>query len=189
MVAALCAVAAATALYTSDALMSSFAIGFGIRLIYGLGMGITMAPVTESIMGSLPRERAGVGSAINDTTRQTGGAMGVAVLGSIFAFQYHRVFDATTGISASTMHHARDSIGKSLEVARDVGGVAGAAPRGRRAARIHLVDAHHVRRRRSGRAVRRARRGQIPPARAAETDETLSEEVADSLVVGVETAT
>ena len=43
--------------------MSSFAIGFGIRLVYGLGMGITMAPVTESIMGSLPRERAGVGSA------------------------------------------------------------------------------------------------------------------------------
>ena len=41
-------------------------------------MGVTVAPVTESIMGSLPPGRAGVGSAVNDTTRQTGGALGVA---------------------------------------------------------------------------------------------------------------
>ena len=37
-------------------------------------MANTMAPATESIMGSLPREKAGVGSAVNDTTRQVGGA-------------------------------------------------------------------------------------------------------------------
>ena len=48
-------------------------------------MGLTTAPATESIMGSLPPGQAGVGSAVNDTTRQTGGALGVAVLGSIFA--------------------------------------------------------------------------------------------------------
>jgi EmrB/QacA subfamily drug resistance transporter len=190
VVTGLCAVSAATALYTSDALMSSFAIGFGIRLIYGLGMGITMAPVTESIMGSLPRERAGVGSAINDTTRQTGGALGVAVLGSIFAFQYHRVIDMTTGISAATLHHARDSIGRSLEVAGNVGGAAGA----------HLVYAAQQAFISSMRITFGVAAlvvlfaafvaAKFLPPRAADVGtETRADEVADSLVVAVETAT
>ena len=169
--------------------MSSFAIGFGIRLIYGLGMGITMAPVTESIMGSLPRERAGVGSAINDTTRQTGGTMGVAVLGSIFAFQYHRVIDATTGVSASTIHHARDSIGKSLEVARNVGGATGA--RLVDAAQHTFISSMRITFGVAAVVVLFAAlvAAKFLPARATDTDETFAEEVADSLVVGVETAT
>ena len=50
--------------------------------VMAAGMGMTMAPATESVMGSLPREKAGVGSAINDTTRQVGGALGVAIIGS-----------------------------------------------------------------------------------------------------------
>ncbi len=52
------------------------------------GMGLTMAPATESIMGSLPLGKAGVGSAVNDTTRQVGGALGVAVIGSVLASIY-----------------------------------------------------------------------------------------------------
>ena len=47
-----------------------------------------MAPATESIMGSLPRAKAGVGSAMNDTTRQVGGALGVAVVGSVMLSVY-----------------------------------------------------------------------------------------------------
>ena len=47
-----------------------------------------MAPATESVMGSLPREKAGVGSAVNDTTRQVGGALGVAIIGSVVASVY-----------------------------------------------------------------------------------------------------
>ncbi len=47
------------------------------------GMGLAMAPATESIMGSLPRAQAGVGSAVNDTTRFVGGALGVALTGSV----------------------------------------------------------------------------------------------------------
>ena len=53
--------------------------------------GCVMAPATESIMGSLPKAKAGVGSAVNDTTRQAGGALGVAVIGSVFAATYHHV--------------------------------------------------------------------------------------------------
>ena len=51
-------------------------------------MALTMAPATESIMGSLPLGKAGVGSAVNDTTRQVGGALGVAVVGSVLASTY-----------------------------------------------------------------------------------------------------
>jgi hypothetical protein len=51
-------------------------------------MALAMAPATESIMGSLPRDKAGVGSAVNDTTRQIGGALGVAIIGSALAGAY-----------------------------------------------------------------------------------------------------
>jgi EmrB/QacA subfamily drug resistance transporter len=52
------------------------------------GMALTMAPATESIMSSLPLGKAGVGSAVNDTTRQVGGALGVAVIGSVLSSVY-----------------------------------------------------------------------------------------------------
>jgi hypothetical protein len=54
----------------------------------GVGMGLAMAPATDSIMGSLPTAKAGVGSAMNTTTRQVGGALGVAVLGSVLTSAY-----------------------------------------------------------------------------------------------------
>ena len=81
---------AAGGLYVlSTATISS---GYGLvlagLLVLGLGMGTAMAPATESIMGSLPLAKAGVGSAMNDTTRQIGGALGVAILGSIFSSVY-----------------------------------------------------------------------------------------------------
>ena len=53
-----------------------------------VGMGLTMAPATESVMGALPRDKAGVGSAVNDTTRQMGGALGVAIIGSVVSSIY-----------------------------------------------------------------------------------------------------
>ena len=54
----------------------------------GAGMGLAGAPATESIMGSLPPERANIGSAVNDTTRELGGALGVAIVGSIMSSLY-----------------------------------------------------------------------------------------------------
>ncbi len=56
--------------------------------IMGAGMGIAMSPATDSIMGSVPVNKAGIGSAMNDTTRQLGGALGVAVLGTIMNNTY-----------------------------------------------------------------------------------------------------
>jgi Na+/melibiose symporter-like transporter len=59
-----------------------------VLMPFAVGMANVMAPATESIMGSLPREKAGVGSAINDTTRQVGGAIGVALMGSLLSSRY-----------------------------------------------------------------------------------------------------
>jgi EmrB/QacA subfamily drug resistance transporter len=57
-------------------------------VLMGTGMGLAGAPATESIMSSLPPARANIGSAVNDTTRELGGALGVAVVGSIMASLY-----------------------------------------------------------------------------------------------------
>ena len=67
-------------------------------VILGVGMGFAMAPATDSIMGSLPPEKAGVGSAVNDTTREIGGALGVAILGSITASSYRGVDHGVAGL-------------------------------------------------------------------------------------------
>jgi MFS family permease len=56
--------------------------------ITSLGMGMTMSPATNSIMGSIPIDEAGVGSAMNDTNRQIGGTLGVAVLGTLLNSSY-----------------------------------------------------------------------------------------------------
>jgi len=57
-------------------------------VLFGTGMGFTSAPATEAIMGVVPTEKAGVGSAVNDTTRLLGGTLGVAVIGSVYASLY-----------------------------------------------------------------------------------------------------
>ena len=91
--------------------------------LFGFGMGLTMAPATESIMGSVPRDRAGVGSAVNDTTRQTGGALGVAVLGSLFATRYNARIDALH-LPAHVARGAKESIGAALQLAAHLPGPA-----------------------------------------------------------------
>jgi EmrB/QacA subfamily drug resistance transporter len=60
----------------------------GLLFVQGVGMANTMAPATESIMSTLPRERAGAGSAVNNTVRQVGGALGVAIIGSLLSASY-----------------------------------------------------------------------------------------------------
>jgi EmrB/QacA subfamily drug resistance transporter len=92
-----------------------------ITAFLGLGMAHVMPAATESIMGSLPREKAGVGSAMNDTTRQVGGAMGVALLGSILSSRYgSHMTSALSGVApASVIASAKDSVGSALGVAQN----------------------------------------------------------------------
>ena len=62
----------------------------------GAGMGLTMSPATNAIMNAVPREKAGAGSAVNNTVRQTAGALGVAILGSILAVSFRAHLGADT---------------------------------------------------------------------------------------------
>jgi EmrB/QacA subfamily drug resistance transporter len=85
-------------------------------MLMSAGMGLTMAPATESVMGSLPIFKAGVGSAVNDTTRQVGGALGVAVIGSVLATTYgNQIGDFLSGLGLplpqAALESAQNSIG------------------------------------------------------------------------------
>jgi EmrB/QacA subfamily drug resistance transporter len=92
-----------------------------VTALSALGMAHVVAPATESIMGSLPRAKAGVGSAMNDTTRQVGGAVGVALLGSILASAFRpKVQELLHGnVPGSLLGRIEDSLGSALGVARD----------------------------------------------------------------------
>jgi MFS transporter, DHA2 family, multidrug resistance protein len=97
-------------------------------LLMGTGIALTWAPTTESIMGSLPAAKAGVGSAVNDTVREVGGALGVAVLGSVLASQYTGAISSTTAtLPANASHAATDSLGGAVVVAQQIGGTTGAS--------------------------------------------------------------
>jgi Na+/melibiose symporter-like transporter len=91
-----------------------------VTALSAFGMAHVVAPATESIMGSLPRAKAGVGSAMNDTTRQVGGAVGVALLGSILASAFRpKVQDLLLGhVPGSLLAKIEDSLGSALGVAR-----------------------------------------------------------------------
>ena len=98
-------------------------------MVMAAGMAMTMAPATESVMGSLPREKAGVGSAVNDTTRQVGGALGVAIIGSAVSSVYAgRIGDLAGrfGLDAATSDEAQSSLGSAQRVGGGLGAQASA---------------------------------------------------------------
>ena len=104
------------------------------------GMALTVSPMTASIMSSVPPGQAGIGSALNDTTRELGGSLGVAVLGSLVASRYTAKLAPFIGnLTGST----RASVTKSLSGALAVAGVnkdAGLAS----AARHSFMSGMHV---------------------------------------------
>jgi EmrB/QacA subfamily drug resistance transporter len=90
---------------------TSYGVIAAQMVLYGLGLGLTSAPATESIMGAISRAKAGVGSAINDSTRLVGGTLGVAVLGSVYASVYGSRLTATMpahipGLVAAIAHQS-----------------------------------------------------------------------------------
>ena len=124
--------------------LALMAIGFGVlstatvhdgypllvvaSMVVAAGMGLAMAPATESIMGSLPRAQAGVGSAVNDTTRFVGGALGVALTGSIASsvFASH-LRPVLTHVPARDVAEAKSSIGGAVTVGQHAPGSFGQA--------------------------------------------------------------
>lgn len=87
-------------------------------LAIGLGMGLTMTPSTEAITTSLPRDRQGVASALNDVTREFGTALGVALLGAVLTAGYRSAIDARLdGIPDEAADAAREGIAGALVAA------------------------------------------------------------------------
>ncbi|MFH9965199.1 MFS transporter [Streptomyces mirabilis] len=90
--------------------------------LMGTGMAHVMPPATVMIMSSLPREKAGSGSAVNNTFRQVGGALGVAVLGALLSATYRSGIDDHLGVlPASDRQAAGESVEATLSVAEKLG--------------------------------------------------------------------
>ncbi|MDQ1433729.1 MAG: hypothetical protein QOF59_545 [Actinomycetota bacterium] len=110
------------------------------QCLFALGMGLTIAPATASIMGAVSSARAGVGSAINDTTRQVGGALGVAVMGSIGASLYRHSINGSAA-AAHLPRTALDSVGSTLTAAAQLpAGTRASTVEAARHAFIHGLD-------------------------------------------------
>ncbi|WP_042390909.1 DHA2 family efflux MFS transporter permease subunit [Streptacidiphilus melanogenes] len=106
-------------------------------VVYGLGMGLTSAPATESIMGAVAADQAGVESAVNDSTRLLGGTLGVAIIGSVYASVYgtrltsvlppalphplaettHQSVGAAFAVSAQLTAHGQPALGDAVRQA------------------------------------------------------------------------
>ena len=129
IVTGLLAVAGSQLLRIASTPGTGYGLIFVAQCVLAFGMGLILAPATASIMGSLPPARAGVGSAMNDTTRQVGGALGVALMGSVATGTYraaiaNRLADA--GLPARTLAGARESLGSAIQVAGSGTGRTGA---------------------------------------------------------------
>lgn len=90
----------------------------------GLGMAIASIPATGLLVSSLPVEKAGVGSSMNDVTREFGTAFGVAVLGTVVSVRYAQRL-GHLGLSGKTLASAREGISQALTTAQH-----SSAPRG-----------------------------------------------------------
>ena len=107
-------------------------------IVVSTGIGLCMSPSTTTITESLPTEEQGVASALNDTVRELGSAVGVALLGSLVSAGYRSsVADTTTQLSPDLAHRVEEGIGSAFAAAGDLGG---AAPTVLTAAREALVD-------------------------------------------------
>jgi EmrB/QacA subfamily drug resistance transporter len=91
-------------------------------LPFGAGMALAGAPATTAIVASLPREKQGVASAVNDVSRELGGALGIAVLGSVMNSAYRSGVDGTTaGLPPTAREHVTASLAGAQQVGAQLG--------------------------------------------------------------------
>jgi Na+/melibiose symporter-like transporter len=89
---------AAMAIFTTVEIDSEYIRLACIFLLLGFGMGLTLAPATTVVMDSIPSDKAGVGSATNDASREVGGALGIAIGGSVLNEYYQRNMEVPGGL-------------------------------------------------------------------------------------------
>ncbi|MDX3568127.1 MFS transporter [Streptomyces sp. ID05-47C] len=117
-------------------------------LLLGLALGLAISPATDTIMGSFPESELGVGGGVNDTALELGGALGIAVLGSLLGTAYRDELTDLVGnrLPPEAMETAKDSVGAGLAVAERVGQDPAAGPQQAQAAvdAVHQAFAHGV---------------------------------------------
>jgi EmrB/QacA subfamily drug resistance transporter len=93
-----------------------------VFFVQGAAMANILPPATTAIMDALPREKAGVGSAMSNTVRQVAGALGVALLGSVLSASYRNgIAPALTALPEGIRHAAAESITATMGVAQGLG--------------------------------------------------------------------
>ncbi|MFI1353507.1 MFS transporter [Streptomyces sp. NPDC020898] len=93
-------------------------------VVLGLAIGLALSPCTDAIMGAFPESELGVGGAVNDTSLELGGSLGIAILGSLLSTSYAaHLTDATNGskLPAGALSSAQDSVGAGYQVAQGIG--------------------------------------------------------------------
>ncbi|MFF7788874.1 DHA2 family efflux MFS transporter permease subunit [Streptomyces sp. NPDC007991] len=117
-------------------------------MMLGLALGLSISPATDTIMGSFPESELGVGGGVNDTALELGGALGIAVLGSLLGTAYRDELTDLVGnrLPAEAMEIAKDSVGGGLAVAERVAQDPSAGPQQAQAAvdAVHQAFAHGV---------------------------------------------
>jgi len=114
---------AALALLTQVDSASSYGDFVLPLVILGLAIGLALSPCTDAIMGAFPESELGVGGAVNDTSLELGGSLGIAILGSVLASSYSsHLADATAGskLPAGALSTAQDSVGAGYAVAQGI---------------------------------------------------------------------
>jgi EmrB/QacA subfamily drug resistance transporter len=116
--AGLLSVAAGLLLYSFSGTDTGYPYVLLTFVVLAAGFALAMSPMTTSLMSSVPRAKAGVGSAMNDTTRELGGALGVAVLGSLVTSRYaSSLASALEGVTAPVREIARSGLAGAVALA------------------------------------------------------------------------
>lgn len=123
-------IAAGLFLLSHVSVAGTYGDAFAALCLIGAGAGLSFAPCTDAVMGAVPIQRSGVGAATNGAAMQTGGALGVAVLGSLLSTRYvDHITPVLAGhpMPAHISHLITGSLGGALQVADQTGGALGAA--------------------------------------------------------------
>ncbi|WP_030172425.1 MFS transporter [Spirillospora albida] len=132
----------AFSLYLMVGLGTSYPVMVPAMLLGGLGMGIAMTVTSDTVLATVPKDRAGSASAISETATELGGALGMAVLGSILTAVYRDSLDVPAGVPAPAGAAARDSLAAALQAAARLPARLGAELAD--AARVAFVDGMHA---------------------------------------------
>ncbi|MDX6739999.1 MFS transporter [Actinocorallia sp. A-T 12471] len=122
----LASVGVALALLTGLERGTGYGLLFTALLLVGVGAGFAFTTTSDVIVSSVPKEQAGAASAVAETAYELGGALGIAVLGSIVTTVY-RGFPTPTGTPAEAAEAAHGSIGGAVGAAEQLGGERGTA--------------------------------------------------------------